>query len=289
VFTADRWTIGRPGAGAGAELSRSTDAPSEFDFSAKIVQTEANTSTQPIHFAQVLETAGKLVAGGNVTLSFWAKRTSSFNTVLTPVIRGHSNPAAGSTYQSGGTYSGANPNFFTASGAGFLPTDSWQRYSFTFAIPAGTNALQPFFSMSTSSSAPADFGVFITGVQLEAGSVATPFKRHAPSLQGELAACQRYYYKGGSGAVGRAISATSARAMVQHPVVMRATPTISYGGAFNMNEVNVAGRAVTGVSFGITASPAASYLVLDASGGGMTSPNMVFILEQGNINFEAEL
>jgi hypothetical protein len=73
------------------------------------------------------------------------------------------------------------------------------------------------------------------------------------------------------------------------PVTMRATPTVAYAGAFNMLEVNAGSRAVTSASGAFLTNGDSAYLVLDASGGGMTSPNMVFITEQGNIDFSAEL
>jgi hypothetical protein len=70
---------------------------------------------------------------------------------------------------------------------------------------------------------------YITGVQLEAGSVATPFERRPYAT--ELMLCQRYYYKilpansTQAFGVGFNESTTAARAFAQFPVVMRIAPT----------------------------------------------------------------
>jgi hypothetical protein len=68
-------------------------------------------------------------------------------------------------------------------------------------------------------------------VQLESGSVATPFRRNGSTIEAELSACQRYYYRIFPAAASRAlgfINATStvtARMIGFFPVKMRIRPT----------------------------------------------------------------
>jgi hypothetical protein len=63
------------------------------------------------------------------------------------------------------------------------------------------------------------------GVQLEIGSVATPLEKPDPRY--DLANCQRFYQLGGVGMYGYASAGSWIGGVVNLPVLMRATPTVT--------------------------------------------------------------
>jgi hypothetical protein len=82
---------------------------------------------------------------------------------------------------------------------------------------------------------------YITGVQLEVGSVATPFERRPFGT--ELALCQRYFQTATTGFVGAWDSATQTQISGRFPVTMRASPTATLVDATpTVIEVGVAAR-----------------------------------------------
>jgi hypothetical protein len=93
----------------------------------------------------------------------------------------------------------------------------------------------------------------IWGVQVEAGSVATAFQTATGTLQGELAACQRYYFRNtGGGATaynpyanGGTISTTGAYINFPFPVQMRVAPT-------SIDYANIAIQTSGGVLAGLS-------------------------------------
>jgi hypothetical protein len=95
---------------------------------------------------------------------------------------------------------------------------------------------------------------YITGVQLEAGSVATPFERR--DYGRELMMCQRYYQVQASGSyvfAGRSSSTTAVLYSVPLQVAMRASPTLSSAAiiAYGPTSANLSsGGASTVITFG---------------------------------------
>jgi hypothetical protein len=119
----------------------------------------------------------------------------------------------------------------------------------TFSGTAGAWAAGNFISATGATSVVGTNGAtfYITGVQLEVGSVATPFERI--DYGRELIMCQRYYYKTfgqeiapansaqytngiGVPAIGTAYTTSAIRSQAIFPQPMRTTPTITY---FNSN------------------------------------------------------
>ena len=101
----------------------------------------------------------------------------------------------------------------------------------TWSSTAGAWATGNYFSATGATSVVGTNGAtwYLTGVQLEVGTSATPFERR---LYGqELANCQRYYVNIVSGAnaiaTGFTYSATELGSIVYVPVTMRTTPTLT--------------------------------------------------------------
>jgi hypothetical protein len=136
---------------------------------------------------------------------------------------------------------------------GSLPT-AWTKYSGSYTIPTNANNITVMLGMGNDGTAVADaFWYEVTDVQLEAGPVATPFRRNANSIQGELAACQRYYqrYSGtGSGQVVSNLGTAASTTVFVVPTTipeMRVSPT-----SVGISDLVIADGVTTDVVSGVS-------------------------------------
>lgn len=171
-------------------------------------------------------------AGQTVTLSFYAKASVGKSEAQILLIQNFG--------------SGGSSSVFTNT-SNYNSTTSWQRYTFTVTLPsiAGkTIGAGNHLDLEIQMIGSGTYSYDIWGVQLEAGSVATPFQRAAGTIAGELAACQRYtqVFDGPQNfsviPSGFLAASTSAEATFTMPVQMRVAPTSII--ATNMQFYNIA-------------------------------------------------
>jgi len=203
-YTADRWFIGY---GTSPTFSQSTDVPSTGGFQYSM---SVSGSGQPT-LAQRIESLNcKDLGGATVTISFWAKLTSGSGNLYAFLVY----PSAADNYTT----------VTTSSNYTFTPTSSWAYYTIT--IPSISSNAVNGLGLSITSVSTSSITFLITGVQLEVGSVATPFERR---LYGqELALCQRYYQSFASTDVSVSAITTQAAVFVPFVVQMRTIPTATY-------------------------------------------------------------
>lgn len=188
-YTADRFFTSRDGTGATVTVSRQNFTPGtapvsgyESQYFYRYAQTVAGTSgTYVSVLGQIVEGLG--LSGQTVTYSFWAKADTA-RTVSVGWAQYFGSGGSSTVYSSA-----TNVNL----------TTSWARYSVTFAISSitgktiGTGQVGIEFYIAGANNTTQTYDFW--GAQIEVGSTATAFQTSTGTIQGELAACQRYYRK----------------------------------------------------------------------------------------------
>ena len=289
-YTADRWYSYRGASATGYTTSRqvtgdTTNLPN-IQYCARLQRDSGNTSTAIMAFTQSFETVNSIpFAGKTVTFSFYARKGANFSPT--------SSQFEASIYYGTGTDQAV---FNGYTGVGYIginslvATTTWQRFTYTGTIPATATEISPYFTFNPTGTAGAADYLEITGVKLEVGSVATPFNTYAATIQGELAACQRYFYRvSGTGYAyfsnASARSTTVTDGTVALPVSMRVVPSLAFsaGNTFMVyeNGAIVAGTAISSDSATLNSSgitlTVASGLVARGAGNIRANNTLAFI------------
>ena len=227
AYTSDRWQIysGNNATTTSRQATGDTTNLPNIQYCARVQRNSGQTSTNLVIFGQSLETVNSIpFAGKSVTFSFYARAganySSSGNTLSYQLWTGtgtDQNIVSGP--YTGGTYPIALSSALTT---------TWQRVTATATLASNASELAILFLYNPSGTAGAADYFEVTGVQVELGSVATPFSRAGGTLQGELAACQRYLPSiiGSSNTIlGFGKNTNQTAALYKFPVTARVAPT----------------------------------------------------------------
>lgn len=302
----DRWRVFNVGGTVTmSSQSFTVGSPAATGYEAanfvRVVTASQSASGDYAVLQQPIEDA-RTFANSTVTVSFWAKAASGTPKVAVELAQ---------VFGTGGSPS-ADVN--TLGGQVTLST-SWIRYSVTMTVPNingktfGTTANTSSLNCNLWVSAGSTFNARLNsigiqnntfdfwGVQVERGSVATPFEQRP--IGTELALCQRYYWfiappSSGYGkpASGLVANATTVQACgpIWHPVTMRSAPTVGF--TFSSNNMTAYDGAEMNATAFADASPwtttnLTTFNLTTASG--LTANRTAHILHRvGNITFSSE-
>jgi hypothetical protein len=293
-FVADRWQAIRSvagGTGSRQATGDTTNLPN-IQYCLRFQRTAGQTAVSGNFLAQNLETINSIpYSGKTVTVSFYARAGANFSGTLQPVF----------VYGTGtdqNVYTGFTGQTTLYNTAASLTT-TWQRFTFTVAVPATSTQLGFYFAHSASGTAGANDYFDTTGIQIDLGSVALPFRTYAGTLQGELAACQRYYWRSHTNSTydnfalgyGKAGSTTIAQVPVPLKVTMRTAPSsVDYANLYLYD--GSTNPSVSAVTFaGLTTTPDSAFVEATSAVLVASKP---YVLNSGTstssyIGFSAEL
>ena len=287
TFVTDRFQV-RLGTGSGHVSARSTDAPTGFKNSLAVTvgtggtPAAADGSNYVVHWIEgynVADFGFGAVGASTITISFWVKSslTGQFGASLANYGLTRSYPftytinSANTWEQKTVTITGDTTGSWSTDNSGWggiiFDLGNGANYLGSSGAWAGADYRGATGDVKVVSTSGATF--YITGVQLEEGSVATPFE-HRQYGQ-ELALCQRYYYT--TGYQKRSFSTATGQygnESIWWPVTMRATPSctwtdkVSGGWSFSSFEFSNAGSDFGGngsrIDFRSTGSSPSAYL-----------------------------
>ena len=310
VYTVDRWQWYYT-SGSGHAIQQNTDAPAGFTNSLKVTvgtgaspsATQQNIVWQPIEGYNVADLGFGAAGAATITFSFWVKSslTGTFNVWFhnsddtRSYVSTYTVISANTWEQKTVTIVGdTSGTWLKTNGRGFIVGFSLGCGS-NFNATANTWSAADYKSTSGATSVVGTSGAtfYITGVQLEAGSVASPFERR--DYGRELIMCQRYYSK--SYDIGTAVGTNTSyyqsevatqtvtsgglcqTSKLRFPVVMRVAPTVNlwtYSGTAGSWHAGVAGQSETAYSASANAGFAGTTGVVISMSGVNTTYNTAY-------------
>jgi hypothetical protein len=289
TYTADRW-LAYTAANQATTVSRqatndSTNLPF-IQYCARVQRNSGQTGTSENYFSYGFETINSLpYAGKTVTVSFYARAGANYSPTSGAFGVGL-NTATG-TDQPVTSY---NTGVLSPINTSFNLTTTWQRFTATGTLSSTLNEFGIFFRYTWTGTAGANDYFEVTGVQLDIGSVALPFRTYAATIQGELAACQRYFQviSGDAEVMGSYYTTTNAVLSYKCPVEMRVAPTPTYNTTYTnaIDQVGVANRTPTAYT---TSYVGKSGLTFFATGTATATAYNPVIYRGGNHLLSAEL
>jgi hypothetical protein len=271
IYTADRWQKGSATTyNQSRQVTGDTTNLPNIQYCLRTQRTAGSTSTSAIELSQSMESAVSIpYAGKTVTFSFYARAGANY-----------SSSANGLTaYLYSGTSTDAN--LFAGGFTGAVAvintvvtlTTTWQRFTVTGTVGATATQLAPYIVYAPTGTAGANDYFEITGVQIDVGSVALPFRTNGATLQGEFSACQRYYETGQSAIwSGNVTSGSNYYLNIPFAVVKRTnTPTITLVTTGVNGFPSVSTASINAASFRITGTAnttgSGCYLAADSWNG----------------------
>jgi hypothetical protein len=326
TYLVDRFAASANATAGRFTMTQTADGPNGFANCLKLDCTTADTSIAAAEFllleqrieGQNLQQLKKGTADAEkFTVSFYAKSNASRDIVL-EIFEDENTRHVAKLFTIGTSWARYSYTF-PGDTSGTLDDDNGIGFYVSFFLHAGstyTSGTLPA-SWANNSNGNRAAGVdsffsstdnefFLTGVQLEVGSQATPFE-HASSFGEQLALCQRYYYErmglGTALAVsggeyqwamnGIAYNTTLGLGGLSFPTPMRATPALGYSAvAHFVKQTAGRGDEVTAINLydgAENATISTAYIQFNSStstagGAIMTTQNA-----SARLNFDAEL
>ena len=190
TYTADRWCVQRNATGSTISRQATGDTTNLpfIQYGLRIQRDSGNTSTQLIAASQSFESVNSIpFAGKTITVSFYAKAGANYSSASS-VFKMQIYSGTGTDQN---VLSGLTGSALVIDGSATLTT-TYQRFTFTGTVAATATQLAIYSFYTPVGTAGANDWAEITGVQIDIGSVALPFRTFSQTLQGELQACRRY-------------------------------------------------------------------------------------------------
>ena len=271
AYTLDRWQTAT-GANQACTIARvatgdTTNLPF-IQYAMRYQRNSGQTGTSGQSTYQSMESVNSIpFSGKTVTISVYARKGADYS-ATSSILQFNLANGTGTDQSIYSGFTGQN----NVSSNNMTLTTTWQRFTYTGTVPTNSTQLAIGFGFQFQGTAGANDYFEVTGVQIDVGSVALPFRTNAETIQGELSAAQRYYQRytvgvnQNTGFTTLNYSTTAAIATLPMKVTMRVAPTVlDYSNILIYDSVNA--FTITGLQLWAAATTDTSGLLATGATG----------------------